>query len=38
MVRILPDHACATSAMHDWYCVVNASTEVAGVWQRINGW
>lgn len=38
LVRILPNHACATGAMHDRYHVVDGSTEVADVWHRINGW
>jgi len=38
MLRILPNHACATSAMHDRYYVVDGSTEVVCVWHRMNGW
>jgi D-serine deaminase-like pyridoxal phosphate-dependent protein len=38
MVRILPNHACATAAMFDRYHVVEGSTDVVDVWQRINGW
>jgi D-serine deaminase-like pyridoxal phosphate-dependent protein len=38
MVRILPNHACATGAMHDRYHVVDGTTEVLGVWHRINGY
>lgn len=38
MVRILPNHACATSAMYDSYYVIDGSTEVIDVWHRINGW
>lgn len=38
MVRILPNHACATGAMYDRYYVVDAETEIAAVWDRINGW
>jgi len=38
MVRILPNHACATGAMYDRYHVVDASTEILAVWDRINGW
>ncbi len=37
-VRILPSHACATAAMHDRYHVVDGTTEVVEVWQRVNGW
>lgn len=38
MVRILPNHACATAAMFDRYYVVNATTQIVAVWDRINGW
>jgi D-serine deaminase-like pyridoxal phosphate-dependent protein len=38
-VRILPNHACATSAQHDRYHVVAASSRaVEAVWPRFNGW
>jgi D-serine deaminase-like pyridoxal phosphate-dependent protein len=38
-VRILPNHACATSAQHDRYHVVAASSRaVEAVWLRFNGW
>jgi D-serine deaminase-like pyridoxal phosphate-dependent protein len=38
VVRILPNHACATGAMHDRYYVTDRTTEVVDVWHRINGW
>ncbi len=38
MVRILPNHACATTAMHDRYYVTDGSSEIIDVWHRINGW
>jgi D-serine deaminase-like pyridoxal phosphate-dependent protein len=38
MVRILPNHACATAAMHDRYQVVDGGTEVIDTWHRTNGW
>ena len=38
MVRIPPNHACATGAMYDRYHVTDGSTEVIDVWPRINGW
>ncbi len=38
LVRILPNHACATAAAHDHYNVVSGSADVVDVWQRINGW
>ena len=38
MLRILPNHACATGAMHSRYHVTDGSTEVVDTWDRINGW
>ena len=38
MVRILPNHACATAAMHDKYHVTDDTLNVIDVWERINGW
>ena len=38
MVRILPNHACATGAMHDRYYVVDGTAEVISIWPRINGY
>jgi D-serine deaminase-like pyridoxal phosphate-dependent protein len=38
LVRVLPNHACATAAMFDRYHVVDGSAEVVDVWHRINGW
>jgi D-serine deaminase-like pyridoxal phosphate-dependent protein len=38
MVRILPNHACATGAMHDRFHVIDGGLEVVDIWQRINGW
>ncbi len=38
MVRILPNHACATGVMHDRYHVVADDTQVRDVWSRCNGW
>ncbi|MEH3102238.1 alanine racemase [Sphingomonas adhaesiva] len=38
-VRVLPNHACATSAQHDRYHVLDAAgTGVAAVLPRIRGW
>jgi D-serine deaminase-like pyridoxal phosphate-dependent protein len=37
VVRILPNHACATCAQHDAYQVARG-TEVQARWPRINGW
>jgi D-serine deaminase-like pyridoxal phosphate-dependent protein len=39
LLRILPNHACATSAQHDRYHVVNGSgLQVDDVWPRLQGW
>jgi len=38
MLRILPNHACATGAMHDRYNVIDGSMEIVDVWKRVNGW
>ena len=38
MVRILPNHACATGAMFDRYYVTDGTTDVIAVWHRVNGW
>lgn len=38
MVRVLPNHACATGAMYDRYYVTDGSTDIVGVWHRVNGW
>jgi D-serine deaminase-like pyridoxal phosphate-dependent protein len=39
LLRILPNHACATAAQHDRYHVVAAQeTEVLGIWSRFSGW
>jgi D-serine deaminase-like pyridoxal phosphate-dependent protein len=38
-VRILPNHACATSAQHDGYVLVQeGSDHVHGHWPRFGGW
>lgn len=37
LVRILPNHACATGGQHDRYQVV-AGDVVVAEWQRANGW
>lgn len=37
MLRILPNHACATGAQFDRYHVVRGG-EVAASWTRLNGW
>lgn len=38
LIRILPNHACATGAMFDRYNIVDGTTEIVDVWHRINGW
>jgi D-serine deaminase-like pyridoxal phosphate-dependent protein len=38
LLRILPNHACATAAQHDRYYVVNGDTTIAAVWPRFSGW
>jgi len=39
LLRILPNHACATGAQHSEYCVLQHGTS-EGVcrWPRVNGW
>ena len=38
LLRILPNHACATAAQHDAYHVVDGGREVVAVWERFRGW
>ncbi|MFN0161939.1 MAG: DSD1 family PLP-dependent enzyme [Burkholderiales bacterium] len=39
LVRILPNHACATGAQHDRYHVVRSAQDcVEAVWPRFSGW
>ena len=38
MLRILPNHACATAAQHDRYHVINDGSIVSAIWPRIYGW
>ena len=38
LVRILPNHACATAAAYDRYFVTDGSAAIVDVWDRINGW
>ena len=37
-VRVLPNHACITSAAYDRSHVIDGSDEVVAVWPRCNGW
>jgi D-serine deaminase-like pyridoxal phosphate-dependent protein len=38
LLRILPNHACATAAQHAAYHVLAADGEIERVWPRFNGW
>ena len=38
LLRILPNHACMTAAAYPAYHVVEGSTEVVDLWDRVNGW
>lgn len=38
MIRILPNHACATSAMFDGYHVLDAHNNISAFWERCHGW
>jgi D-serine deaminase-like pyridoxal phosphate-dependent protein len=39
LLRILPNHACATAAQHDRYRLVRrGSTTIEGEWPRFSGW
>ncbi len=38
LVRILPNHACATAAQYHCYHVLDRDGRAAAVWPRINGW
>ncbi|ATY59741.1 Alanine racemase [Cordyceps militaris] len=42
-IRIYPNHACITGAMHGWYLVVDSDmsgmeTQIIDVWCRTSGW
>lgn len=37
-LRILPNHACATAAMHQHYQVLKSHRNEQETWQRITGW
>ncbi|MEE3649754.1 MULTISPECIES: DSD1 family PLP-dependent enzyme [unclassified Brenneria] len=37
-LRILPNHACATAAMHQQYQVLSQDNGGQGIWHRIMGW
>lgn len=38
LLRILPNHACATAAQHGGYVVVDDAREIVDEWPRMNGW
>ena len=38
LLRILPNHACATAAQYDAYHVVRGTRSIETRWQRIGGW
>lgn len=38
LLRILPNHACATAAQHDRYHVLDGGDDVGAVWPRFGGW
>jgi len=38
LLRVLPNHACATAAQHDAYQVVNGTVDVVARWPRFSGW
>jgi D-serine deaminase-like pyridoxal phosphate-dependent protein len=38
LLRILPNHACATAAQHSAYRVIGEGGEIEAVWPRFNGW
>ena len=38
LVRIFPNHACATAAQFDHYVVVDAEGQPCGDWERVGGW
>jgi D-serine deaminase-like pyridoxal phosphate-dependent protein len=38
LLRVLPNHACATAAQHDRYHLVDSDSQVQAVWPRFTGW
>jgi D-serine deaminase-like pyridoxal phosphate-dependent protein len=38
LLRILPNHACATAAQHERYAVLDESGRIAAAWERFSGW
>jgi D-serine deaminase-like pyridoxal phosphate-dependent protein len=37
LVRVLPNHACATGSQHDRYLVVDGGQEIVAAWPRLRG-
>lgn len=37
-LRIIPNHACATSSQHDRYHVLDGQGDITDVWHRFHGW
>jgi D-serine deaminase-like pyridoxal phosphate-dependent protein len=37
-VRILPNHACATAAAYERYCVTTGGEAIVDAWDRVTGW
>lgn len=38
LLRILPNHACATAAQHAQYFVIAEGREIVAEWPRFSGW
>lgn len=38
LLRILPNHACATGAQHERYQVLGETGRVEAAWERFSGW
>ena len=38
MLRILPNHACATAAQHAGYRILRDAPEPLATWPRFSGW
>lgn len=38
LLRLLPNHACATAAQHGNYQVIDGGDDIVATWQRFGGW
>jgi D-serine deaminase-like pyridoxal phosphate-dependent protein len=38
LVRILPNHACATAGQFDRYHLLDSNSTITDVWERFSGW